>query len=140
MPYDHLLSVTGSFKAQPTSVLGIGWGTVDWGDYDNDGDLDLATVGWDPDYNYVAIIYNNTGGVLTDIGAPLVGVANSSCDWGDYDGDGDLDLLVAGVDAGNTRITKLYQNNAGVFVDTGETFQGLDYSSVAWGDYDNDGC
>jgi gliding motility-associated-like protein len=122
-----------------TGITGVAYGAMEWGDYDGDGDLDLATVGWDKDYNPVAIIHNNSGGVFTDIGATISGIYYSSCDWGDFDGDGDLDIAIAGADISNVLITKIYQNNAGAFVDTGETLQGVDYSSMDWGDYDNDG-
>jgi hypothetical protein len=57
--------------------------------------------------------------------------------WGDYDGDGDLDLYFANWDGEN----KLLRNDAGTFVDA--TVAPLDDAGagtgVAWGDYDNDG-
>ena len=131
----------GAFKERPSSgILGMADGSFDWGDYDNDGDLDLIVVGFDPTYTASAIIYNNAGGTFTDIGAVMTGVFFSSCKWGDYDNDGDLDVVVAGVDdTGTTRSTTIYQNNAGVFTDIGAGLQGVDYSALDWGDYDNDG-
>ncbi|WP_221412723.1 BspA family leucine-rich repeat surface protein [Fulvivirga lutimaris] len=130
----------GAFKEVSASgILPVTYGDTDWGDYDNDGDLDVAVIGWDFDYNEVAIIYNNDGGVFTDIGAGLTGVFYSSCEWGDYDGDGDLDLIVAGSDVSATLFTTIYQNNGGVFTDIGAGLLGVDYASVDWGDYDNDG-
>jgi VCBS repeat-containing protein len=42
--------------------------------------------------------------------ANLTGVEGSSAAWGDYDNDGDLDLLLAGW-TGGRGITKIYQNN-----------------------------
>ena len=110
-----------------------------WGDYDNDGDLDLLLVGFDSGYNNFARIYKNTGGSFTDIGAGLTGVANSSAAWGDYDNDGDLDLLLTGMDAGYNIIAKIYQNTGGNFTDIGASLTGVAFGSVAWGDYDNDG-
>jgi hypothetical protein len=57
--------------------------------------------------------------------------------WGDYDGDGDLDLYLANWNGPN----KLFRNDAGEFVDA--TAAPLDDAGagtgVAWGDYDNDG-
>src|SRR5438552_3524534 len=79
---------------------------------------------------------------FTDIGPGLLGVWGSSVAWGDYDNDGDLDILLTGTDAGNTPISKLYRNSGGAnstFSDVGAGLTGVTASSVAWGDYDNDG-
>ncbi len=131
----------GAYIERPTAgILGMADGSFDWGDYDNDGDLDLIVVGFDPSYTANAIIYNNSGGTFTDIGAVLTGVFFGTAEWGDYDNDGDLDVVVAGVDdTGTTRTTTIYENNAGVFTDSGISLQGVDYSALDWGDYDNDG-
>ncbi len=131
----------GAFLERPTAgIQGMADGQFDWGDYDGDGDLDLIVVGFDPSYTASAIIYNNSGGTFTDIGAVLTGVFFGTAEWGDYDNDGDLDVVVAGVDdTGTTRTTTIYENNAGVFTDSGIPLQGVDYAALDWGDYDNDG-
>lgn len=132
----------GAFLERPTAgIIGVVYGNADWGDYDGDGDLDVAVVGFDPGYNQIAVIYNNVNGVFTDIGAVLTGVSDGACEWGDYDGDGDLDLLIAGLDASFTnRIAKIYRNDGGTaFTDIGAGLTGVDFASVDWGDYDNDG-
>jgi len=40
---------------------------------------------------------NDGGGAFSDLGAPLTGVSWSSSAWGDYDNDGDLDILLVGL-------------------------------------------
>jgi len=109
-----------------------------WGDYDSDGDLDLALAGIDTDYAYVSSVYRNDGGTFTDIGAGLVGIGHGALAWGDYDGDGDLDLALAGMDSGHGYISNIYRNDAGMFTDIGAGLVGV-AGSVTWSDYDNDG-
>ncbi|MFT7282063.1 MAG: hypothetical protein ACI9DM_001795, partial [Cyclobacteriaceae bacterium] len=86
-----------------------------WGDYDNDGDLDLVVGGWDFEYiNSITKIYRNDAGVFTDINASLEPLYNPYFSWGDYDNDGDLDLFLTGFGAASP-VAILYDNNAGIF-------------------------
>ncbi|MEM7409392.1 MAG: VCBS repeat-containing protein [Myxococcota bacterium] len=66
-------------------------------DYDGDGDVDLF-VGNDFGFD---VLYQNDGAgrfseVSDDVGLDRP-VASMGADWGDYDGDGDLDLFVGGM-------------------------------------------
>lgn len=116
-----------------------------WGDYDNDGLLDLFTSGSTGGQN---VLYRNLGqGQLQRIAncLPSTDVTFcTGCAWADFDGDGFLDLFVVkgrGVD--NAQPNRLYRNNRnGTFsrVQNGpiatDVGNGL---GCAWGDYDNDG-
>ncbi|OFY75461.1 MAG: hypothetical protein A2V46_08535 [Bacteroidetes bacterium RBG_19FT_COMBO_42_7] len=53
---------------------------------------------------------NNTFSEVTDIS--FTGVGYSSVAWGDYDNDGDIDILMTGQSTGSTVVTKIYRNNA----------------------------
>ena len=125
---------------------GKGLGVV-WGDYDNDGDSD-AYVANDKTANY--LWRNNGDGTFTDV-ALLAGAAlgedgqsqaGMGTDFGDYDGDGDLDIVVTNLDLENNN---LYRNNGdGTFSDVAFTV-GVgepSYLKVGFGaeflDYDND--
>ena len=113
-------------------VEASGTGGSSWGDYDNDGDLDLV-VGGDPNLLY----QNNGDGTFTKITAgDIANNPGGSPSWGDYDNDGDLDLL-----GGGGGYNSLYQNNGdGTFtkITTGDIVWD-EGNSPSWGDYDNDG-
>ncbi|UCF08735.1 MAG: VCBS repeat-containing protein, partial [Thermoplasmata archaeon] len=74
-----------------------------WGDFDNDGDLDLFLPQiYDIDYAYSFLYMNNCDGTFTDIteeAGVRVWDTYAGC-WCDYDNDGDLDLLTSGRDSG----------------------------------------
>ncbi len=134
----------GSFidVGQSAGVADTGWGQgIAFGDYDNDGDLDiyLANTSGGPNRLY----RNNRDGTFTDVAA-MVGVADTGngngVAFGDYDNDGDLDIYL--VNAG-LQPNRLYRNNGdGSFTDVGQSVGVADTgggNGVAFGDYDNDG-
>jgi len=133
-----------TFTEQTGSVLGVYQSSVAWGDYDNDGDLDILITGYRgyPINGPVSKIYRNNGNnsFTEQTGISLTGIDHSSVAWGDYDNDGDLDILMTGW-TGSTVVSKIYRNNGNnSFTEqTGISLTGVYYSSVAWGDYDNDG-
>jgi hypothetical protein len=116
-----------------------------WGDYDNDGDLDLFVPNTSDEDNF---LYNNNGdGSFTRITAGDI-VNDGGCSygsaWGDYDNDGDLDLYVANITGGVSSGKDFFYRNdgAGSFTklfDCEIVDEIEDSYSAAWGDYDRDG-
>ena len=82
-----------------------------WGDYDNDGFLDLFVVNDGGGLVTTNALYHNNGdGTFTavSLGSLTSDVGTCrSCGWADYDNDGFLDLFVAN----NTGQNLLYRNN-----------------------------
>jgi hypothetical protein len=141
-PYTFDICGTGpsnQFYDTGAGLTGVRGHALDWGDYDNDGDLDLAIAGYNGSARITKIYRNNGDNSFTDILAGLPGVENAALAWGDYDNDGDLDLAVAGY-TGSPPMTVVFRNQGGgSFVDSGNTFTGIYNGSLAWGDYNNDG-
>ena len=82
-----------------------------FGDYDNDGDLDLYLTAW----NEPNLLYRNNGnGTFSDVTSQAgVGYSgfSSSAAWGDYDNDGFLDLYVTTLTQPTPFPNILYHNN-----------------------------
>ncbi|HID11433.1 MAG TPA: tetratricopeptide repeat protein [Candidatus Latescibacteria bacterium] len=115
-------------------------GNAAWGDYDNDGDLDLYIVRCDPEAS-ANVLLRNDGGRFADVTEEAgVGDRGLGMDaaWGDYDNDGDLDLYVA-----NFGPNVLYRNEGdGTFTDVTQEAGVGDprwSMSCAFSDVDHDG-
>jgi len=124
------------------SLIDVKRGTVAWGDYDNDGDLDLLVTGELANGTArISKVYRNdpppagsTSRKFVDINAPLIGVHNGAAAWGDYDNNGDLDILLAGntnASGASSRITKIYKNILNVPNDSSSTPNNLTVSYSA---------
>jgi len=132
-----------AFSLTSVKLKGGAFGDAQWGDYDNDGDLDLALTGDSQDVGLVAGIYRNNGnGTFAKISAPLLPVAFGSLAWGDYDNDGDLDLIQTGgqltLDFFKP-ITRVLKNEGSGFVVADLGLPKMLSTAATWGDYDSDG-
>lgn len=117
-----------------------------WGDYDNDGFLDLYVIKETKNLLY----HNNGDGTFTKIvdpNNPLINdnVSGSDACWGDFDNDGDQDLFI-------TNFIRYWDENNRLYINNGDaTFTRLDdqkrsaiksgrvCASGNWVDYNNDG-
>ena len=129
---------------------------VAWCDFDADGDMDIYISNYRLHPNYLLV---NQGNMTFREQAERYGVRGNmvmgafghtiGSAWGDYDNDGDFDLMVGNL--AHPRFLNfsdkcmLYSNSGSpryLFDDVREE-AGIAYfetaSSVAWGDYDNDG-
>jgi len=98
----------------------------------------------DADEAVTAVALSGTGytspttGIFSEY-ASLPGYYEGNGLWGDYDGDNDLDLLVMGKTNMYETITKLYNNNNGVFTEVTGTPFSQTQGPATWLDSDNDG-
>lgn len=119
---------------------GLGDGAIAFSDIDGDGDEDLLITGENNDREPSSKLYNNEGGVFTEVlNTPFEGVRYSSLVFFDMDGDEDEDLLMEGQTALDSQIVKLYVNDGGNFSEVNDTTFATGASSVAVSDIDGDG-
>ena len=138
-----------SFSAGLNPMVAQFAGGAASGDIDNDGDIDVLVLRGDSGPN---LVYINQGGasfvergVEAGLAYSLGGTNNgrhSGATFGDLDGDGDLDVLLGGLESGPT---KLFLNDgSGQFTDATagsgfDTASSTQTISIAMGDYDADG-
>lgn len=143
---------SGTFSLS-SNLPGVVGRSVAWGDCDNDGDLDFVALGdtsrVDP-YSQspnckTKLFINNGSGVFaekTASGLPVFDgntrpyeYGRNDIDLGDYDNDGDLDLIVL------EGCAPCICNNDGhgVFTYLGTVYAHTDGGAAQWGDYNNDG-
>ena len=114
--------------------------SVAWGDYDNDGHIDIYLGKFYFANDFYANLGDGTFRRVEDLG---LGDGRDAIDvtWCDYDNDGDLDLYLVNRDQEN----RLYRNDLNESSSFGEVGAVLGAAnseigqSAAWGDYDNDG-
>ncbi len=132
--------------SNPRKMRGMG---VVWGDYDNDGWPDLyVTNDGDPNFLY----HNKRNGTFEEIGI-MSGAAlglyaesfgNMAADFGDFDRDGNLDLIVTRYGSGSQPVS-LYWNDGQSFTDIAANAKLAQPTAafVKWGtgfgDFDNSG-
>ena len=128
---------------------------IAWGDFDNDGDLDLLLTGSTlvdssaADYNdqlwgRTTLYANDGSGNFSAVPVNLPHLRYSDAAWGDYDGDGDLDLVISGAKRNTSTSqydnqTDIYRNDGGDFFPISAGLPALRDAEMVWVDFDNDG-
>ncbi len=110
-----------------------------WGDYDNDGDLDLLLYGSDGS-TFQLDLWRNDQGAFSKVTAGLPSVPGVLATWGDYDNDGYLDLaLFVGNYATYEYSVQVWRGNGTAFNQQYSTPAMTPPGGLKWIDLDRDG-
>jgi hypothetical protein len=121
--------------------------TASWGDYDNDGYLDLfiGNESLNNDLNPSELFHNNGDGTFTEV-AKQVGIDTNAyvkgAVWGDFNNDNLLDLYISNMDKPNQLFKNISTKDITKFIDIAETAGVSEpiYSFPTWfWDFNNDG-
>ena len=135
---------TGTRTAEMPEDMGPG---LAWGDFDNDGDDDLFLVSVGGASNVpenqlqpCAMFENLGDGTFRRVpGFPDTRIHGNGAAWGDYDGDGFLDLIVSGYNALLLFHNEPDESGGRRFVRDARLPNPPGFwAGVSWGDFDND--
>lgn len=131
----------GNYTLTPSSFSPASQGTLDFEDLDGDGDLDLFLSGLSSVGGSISRLYlNNGSGSFTQTAQEVPSFKFSAVDFGDVDGDDDLDLLISG-ETSSQETTAIYLNNGDATFSELENlpFEQVDRGSADLIDIDSDG-
>ncbi len=117
------------------------WPDLSFGDYDSDGDLDIAFAGLS-EKGMITGIYENFSGLYKLKNTGFKGLRSASIDWADFDNDGDLDLVVSGNKNYSCPdpYTAIYENKLNVFEEASfsKALPQVEISQATWVDLNLD--
>ena len=89
-----------------------------FGDYDNDGDLDIVAMGKESGRNRIYLNNNTLFQIDTNVGSPFQSdnIQQGSLLWNDIDSDGDIDLISLG------KIGDTFTMNATIYINNASTY------------------
>ncbi len=132
-------NIDNNFVDLGVLMHGVKNGHALWGDFDNDGDLDIFICGEASNQYLLTRFYRNDGkDKFTMIKPPIIGARDGHVQAADYDCDGDLDLLISG-ETSSGPVVMIYRNEGKfIFTEVETSLPGVYLGGAYWSDYDGD--
>ncbi|HFX17762.1 MAG TPA: T9SS type A sorting domain-containing protein [Flavobacteriales bacterium] len=134
------------FTEQNLNLPNIDLGDVEWGDVDNDNDLDLVITGSNGTNSVSYLMLNNGDGTFTQAsGFNVVGAEGiANIELKDFNNDQTLDIFITGESKNtspSTPVAKIYNNTGGAFTENTSmtNLPAVIYGDADAADYDHDG-
>ncbi len=144
--YENIGKIGMSYELKKTNnnLAAIRDGTVDFVDFDSDGDLDAVISGTGLQGDIFEIYMNDLKNGKSNwprMELGLSGIRNGKVDLGDFNGDGYTDIVYSGLQEGSGMVTKLseYISSTKKYQDSSFDVSDIIEASVEFGDIDGDG-
>jgi len=128
----------GTFQLSNQEIPPLTNGSIQFGDFDNDRNIDVLITGKNPVGRLETIVLLNEEGNLKGYDFGLPGVVNGEASWVDVNKDGSLDIFITGMSY-NAPISRLYIFRNSNYIAHPQEFKPLHHSAVVWADFNNDG-
>jgi hypothetical protein len=125
----------GSFPLHAETAVGAVPSSIFGEDFDNDGDLDVATA--DIFGGTITVLKNNGSGAMGDARSYFAGIQTRQIHGGDFDGDNDVDLCATSRDTDEVYL--FYNDGSGQFTGVPYTNVASGPFAIRSGDFDRDG-
>jgi hypothetical protein len=140
----YLQTDDGTFAPAGADLTGVEVGSASIADVNGDDAPDILITGRDEDFECTSALYPGNGdGTFTPADAGLTAVCESSASIADVDGNGTMDLLIAGqaeTSSGSVPSTTLYlQTDDGTFAPANANLTGVSRGASSVGDVDENG-
>lgn len=138
----HLNAGGGVYTRVDNPIPGYAHGSLEFADYDSDGDHDVLAMGRTIDGTVSVDVFSNDGtGTFSLDHTISTDITFGKARWGDYNSDGDPDILISGGRLSPNILDGVLQvhlqNNGFSTVQT--ELPGAAMGAAEWADFDNDG-